>query len=52
MENNEIELVKNKLNQLELELSYLNKLLIDCGFENGVQTLKATAEELLSGIIG
>ena len=46
--------LKTKLSSLESELSYLNKILIDCGFENGIQTLRATAEELLAstGLLG
>ncbi len=57
MENSEnkiVSVLENKLTQLETELSYLNKLLIDCGFENGIQTLRATAEEVLTstGLLG
>ena len=46
--------LQTKLAQLETEFSYLNKILIDCGFENGIQTLRATAEEVLSstGLLG
>lgn len=33
--------------QLQTELRYLDKLLKRAGFEEGVQTMKATIEELL-----
>ena len=32
---------------LETELSYLNELLMRCGFPQGVESLKSTVEELL-----
>lgn len=53
-ENMIISTLQNKLTQLETEISYLNKILIDCGFENGIQTLRATAEEVLTstGLLG
>ena len=46
--------LQSKLTTLESELTYLNKILIDCGFENGIQTLRATAEEVLAstGLLG
>lgn len=53
-ENLVVSALQNKLTQMEIELSYLNKILIDCGFENGIQTLRATAEEVLTstGLLG
>jgi len=38
---------ESKIDLLEAELSYLNRLLVSVGFPEGIQTLKATAEELL-----
>ncbi len=46
--NNLIAALESKIDHLETELSYLNRLLIDCGFPEGIATLKLTAEELLS----
>lgn len=46
-----LEALQSKLGQLENELSYLNKILIDCGFEQGIATLKATAEEMISTLM-
>ena len=40
--------LESKVDMLESELSYLNGLLIKCGFPEGVFTLKATVEEILS----
>lgn len=34
---------------LETELSNLNEMLVNCGFPEGIKTLKSTVEELLSG---
>lgn len=52
--NNKIDLRKkvasleSKLDMLETELTYLNALLIDTGFPNGIETLKETALEILA----
>ncbi|MCF7853108.1 MAG: hypothetical protein K9M07_07720 [Simkaniaceae bacterium] len=40
--------LESKLDHLEMELIYLNQILIDCGFPHGVQTLKETVEEVIS----
>lgn len=40
--------LESKLDLLESELSYLNTLLIKCGFSHGIQTLKLTVEEILN----
>lgn len=40
--------MESRIDHLETELSYLNTLLISCGFPEGITTLKETAEELLS----
>ena len=39
--------LESKIDMLETELSYLNKILIECGFPQGIETLKMTVEELL-----
>lgn len=38
---------ESTIDLLEAELNYLNCLLVNIGFSEGIQTLKATAEELL-----
>ena len=43
-----VAILESKLDQVESELAYLNNLLLDCGFPEGVQTLKMTIEELLA----
>ena len=40
--------LESKLDLLETEFDYLNKLLKKCGFAKGIITLKETAAELLS----
>ncbi len=39
--------LESKVDLLESELSYLNHILIECGFPEGIATLKMTVEELL-----
>ena len=39
---------QSRIDHLETELSYLNQLLVQCGFDEGVKTLKETAEELVA----
>ena len=43
----EVARLESKIDQLEAELSYLQELLIKVGFEEGIKTLKTSAEELL-----
>ena len=40
--------LESKVDMLEAELGYLNEMLVRCGFPEGIMTLKATVEELLS----
>lgn len=40
--------LESKIDMLETEFQYLNKILIDCGFSNGIETLKMTVEEVIS----
>jgi len=39
--------LESKLDHLETEFDYLNKILINCGFPKGIETLKNNALELL-----
>ena len=39
--------LESQVDHLESELTYLNGLLVEVGFSDGIQTLKETAEELL-----
>lgn len=53
MDNNQelkgkIAVFESKIDMLESELTYLNELLVKCGFPQGIYTLKATVEEILS----
>lgn len=55
MENNQelrrrVAFLESRLDQLESEFAYVNKLLLDCGFPEGVESLKATIEDLLEDI--
>jgi len=45
--NKKIAGLETKLDFLESELSYLNSVLVQCGFSHGIQTLKLTVEEIL-----
>lgn len=42
-----VAVLESKVDHYESELSYLNELLVRCGFCEGIITLKKTAEELL-----
>ncbi len=39
--------LESRLDQTESELTHLHELLLDCGFPEGINTLKETIEELL-----
>jgi hypothetical protein len=43
-----VAVLESKIDVLETEFVYLNKILVDCGFANGIDTLKLTVEEVLS----
>ncbi len=45
--NNKMAFLESRIDFLETELSYLNNLLIECGFSEGIATLKSSAEELI-----
>jgi len=46
--NSKVAALESKVDMLETELSYLNELLVRCGFPEGIVTLKATVEELIA----
>lgn len=49
MDNNKkIAALESLVDHLKTELSYLNEILIRCGFPEGIVTLKKTVEEVLS----
>ncbi len=39
--------LESQVDMLETELDYLNKILVECGFPEGITTLKMTVQELL-----
>ena len=45
--NNHIAALESRVDHLETELSYLNKILIQCGFPEGIATLKDSVLEML-----
>jgi hypothetical protein len=46
--NSKIAGLESHIDVLESELSYIDQLLLKCGFPEGIKTLKKTVEELLS----
>ncbi len=40
--------LESHVDLLEAELSYLNAMLVRCGFSDGITTLKETVEEILA----
>ncbi|GAB4193386.1 MAG: hypothetical protein Tsb0015_16090 [Simkaniaceae bacterium] len=46
--NNKIGTLESKIDQLETELSYIDQMLVQCGFEQGIQTLKSSMQEYLT----
>lgn len=47
--NNKVAVLESLVDYLKTEISYLNQILIECGFTDGIATLKSAAEELLRG---
>ena len=45
--NHQIAILESRVDHLEAELSYLNKILIQCGFSEGIATLKESIIEML-----
>lgn len=48
--NKKIASLESLVDYLKTELSYLNQMLVDCGFVEGITTLKMAAEEMLKGL--
>ena len=45
---NKIAVLESQVDMLETELSYIDTILLQCGFPEGIKTLKKTVEELLT----
>jgi hypothetical protein len=43
----QVAVLESQLDMVESELSYLNNLLVQCGFTEGTNSLKATLLEIL-----
>ena len=43
----EISILESKIDHLEAEIIYLNKVLIKVGFDEGIKTLKESISEVL-----
>lgn len=51
MDNNKkIAALESLVDYLKTEISYLNEILVQCGFSEGISTLKQAAEEMLKGL--
>lgn len=46
--NKKLASLESLVDYLKTEISYLNQILIDCGFSEGIITLKAAAAEFLA----
>ncbi len=42
-----VSVLESHVDHLETELTYINDLLLRCGFPHGIQTLKITIEQML-----
>lgn len=49
--NNKIATLESLVDYLKTELSYLNQILVECGFSEGVITLKQAAEEMIKSAL-
>jgi hypothetical protein len=49
--NKKIAILESLVDHLKTELSYLNQILVECGFSDGVITLKQAAEEMIKGCL-
>lgn len=49
--NKKIATLESLVDHLKTELSYLNQILVECGFSEGVITLKQAAEEMIKGCL-
>jgi len=48
--NKKIATLESLVDYLKTEITNLNQILVDCGFSEGITTLKQAAEEMLKGI--
>lgn len=48
--NQKIATLESLVDHLKTEITYLNQLLIECGFTEGITTLKMAAEDMIKGI--
>lgn len=48
--NKKVATLESLVDYLKTELATLNTLLLDCGFSEGIATLKASATEFLKGL--
>lgn len=46
--NKQIAALESLVDYLKTEISYLNQILVDCGFAEGITTLKMAIEEWLA----
>lgn len=46
--NSKVATLESQVDHLEAELTYVNKLLVDFGFPEGIHSLKSSLEEVLS----
>lgn len=49
--NKKIATLESLVDYLKTEISHLNQMLIDCGFSEGIITLKQSVEEFLRGCL-
>ncbi len=47
--NQKIAALESLVDYLKTELSYLNQILVECGFVEGIATLKQAIEEMIRG---
>lgn len=45
----ELARLQTRLDHYETEMTYLNRILMECGFRKGIMTLKKTVESMLNG---
>ena len=48
--NKKIAALESLVDYLKTEISYLNQILVECGFSEGINTLKMAAEEMIKGL--
>ena len=46
--NKKLAALESLVDYLKTEISYLNQILVDCGFSEGITTLKMAIEEFLA----